>query len=363
MKNFCLLLLLNIFSSYAIASTEYETGLRAYNQGNYKFAKTLFEKSISNNPNDVNSRYMLSQIYMKEKNYAMAKFHYQKIINLAPKSQAGQYAQKGIQAIETYNSKTEAIALSQKTVSAVKNNTQSEPKPEIKPVKSEPEVQKLAKSTVKSNYVNTSNSTNSMVEFFYYVPSNIKNSSGYPIIFYLPGLGGDGKSMLHEGKQNFADKNGFAIASITFKFNQRDFDKNMSYQYPSAWSAKAFHDILAKLKNSGVAYKDVYIVGFSAGGQFASRFAIENPGFLKGCAILSSGARVIPDKPNSTRFFFAVGANDEKYRVDNQSKFVDAAKKQNIDVVGKVYPKMGHETSEQEDKDVEQFILQTNSKK
>ena len=169
--------------------------------------------------------------------------------------------------------------------------------------------------------------------------------------------------MLYGRNQAFADKNGFAIASITFKFNQEDFNKEQSYQYPNAWSGKAFKDVLAKIKKDGVSFGDVYMVGFSAGGQFASRFAVQNPGFLKGCAILSSGARVIPDKPNNTKFFFAVGENDDQYRRDNQSKFVEGAKNQNINVTGKVYSKLGHATSPEEDNDVEQFILKISGKK
>lgn len=335
MKKFITLLFLLSLSVSPVYAGDYETGLKAFNQGHYSISKALFEKAVKTNPKDINARYMLSQVYIKEGNLTAAKAQYKYIIGISPNSQAGIYAKQGLMMIE------------KQTTSSNSNSTYSAPKQNI----------------IQTDTVKTANASNQVLRYYYYVPSNLQNSSGYPIIFYLPGLGGNGKDMIHEGVQDFANKNGFAIASITFKFNEKDFNAEKSYQYPSAWSGQAFKDVLAKLKTKNVNFKDIYLVGFSAGGQFASRFAIENPGFLKGCAILSSGARVLPDKKQSTKFFFAVGGKDSEYHVKNQTMFVENAKKLGIDVTGKVYTKMGHATSSEEDRDVENFILETQNKK
>jgi len=216
---------------------------------------------------------------------------------------------------------------------------------------------------LKGDFVYTKNDTNKSVEFFYYVPTSLKNKSEYPLAVYIPGLGGDGKYCFNEAFYNFAEKNGFALASITFKFNENDFNNRVSYQYPRAWSGKAFKDILAELKINGVNFKDVYLIGFSAGGQFAARFSTENPNFLKGCVILSSGARVLPLRKQSTRFFYAVGGKDDEFRIKNYDYFVFYGVRAGLNVAGKIYPEMGHEVNSQVENDVFYFLKQVNLKK
>ena len=60
----------------------YEDGMKAYSSGNLKGAKIFFSRALDTNSRDVNSRYMLAQIYVREKNYAAAKYQYQYIIFL-----------------------------------------------------------------------------------------------------------------------------------------------------------------------------------------------------------------------------------------------------------------------------------------
>ena len=78
--------------------------------------------------------------------------------------------------------------------------------------------------------------------------------------------------------------------------------------------------------------------------------------------IIPEGIKVIPDKAQSTRFFYGVGENDDAGRKDNQAAFVEEAKILKIDVVGKVYPKFGHETNETIENDIMKFFIETNSK-
>ena len=161
MKKLAILLFCIIFyANSAFAISEYEAGLKAYNQGNYAFAKTLFIKALNLNPNDLNSRYMLSQVYIKEKNYTAAKNEYQKILRLAPNSQAGQYAKKGLQYIdEYYNKPSPTTVASNNTTKSVqtqvKNTTQVKPQ-----IQAKSQVQNLPKSQIQSGFVITSNQAN-----------------------------------------------------------------------------------------------------------------------------------------------------------------------------------------------------------
>lgn len=77
----------------------YEDGMKAYSSGNLKGAKIFFSRAIGTNSRDVNSRYMLAQIYVREKNYTAAKYQYQYIIKNAPKSQAATYSKQGLSLI------------------------------------------------------------------------------------------------------------------------------------------------------------------------------------------------------------------------------------------------------------------------
>lgn len=77
----------------------YEDGMKAYSSGNLKGAKIFFSRALGTNSRDVNSRYMLAQIYVREKNYTAAKYQYQYIIKNAPKSLAATYSKQGLSLI------------------------------------------------------------------------------------------------------------------------------------------------------------------------------------------------------------------------------------------------------------------------
>lgn len=110
-KKYILTILLFIaITTPVYAGVDFDAGMRAYNKGDYNFAKVLFQKAIEKNYYDVDSRYMYCQILMKEKNYEQAKNQYQIIIKSAPASLAAKLSKKGIENIEAYNQKIAAKA-------------------------------------------------------------------------------------------------------------------------------------------------------------------------------------------------------------------------------------------------------------
>lgn len=205
--------------------------------------------------------------------------------------------------------------------------------------------------------VTTANYANSTLEYYYYIPSSLveRKNKPYPLIVWVPGLDGDGESSLPEQFYKLADTKGYAILTPTFKFDEQNFEKRTSYQFPQAWSGQALLKILEKEKSNGLNYSKLYLAGFSAGGQFVSRFSFMKPEMVSACAILSSGARVKPEKNNGVKYFVGIGTMDDKYRRENAEIFNDAAQKLNIPIEYRQYY-MEHDTNEEEMNDVAEFF-------
>lgn len=218
------------------------------------------------------------------------------------------------------------------------------------------EAQDIAQSKKEVLYVNTPNFTNSTVKFMYYIPASLVNSKkSFPVIVYVPGLDGDGETSVNQEFYELADSSGFGILTPTFKFNMDDFQQNKSYQYPSAWAGDALVDMLNMAKGRGLNYSKIYLVGFSAGAQFSTRFSLFKPELVDACAIMASGARVIPRQANNVKYFVGIGTSDTEYRRENALLFANNARKLGMSVEYHQYP-IGHDMNEQEINDVVEFF-------
>ena len=208
-----------------------------------------------------------------------------------------------------------------------------------------------------TDYVLTDDvTTNRTVKFYYYIPAKLLNSkTPYPLIVTVPGLDGDGKNAVYGELVDLAERKGYAILAPTFKFNQADFDAQKAYQYPAVWSGKALLDMLSKAKSNGLNYSRLYLVGFSAGAQFVSRFSFIYPDIIDACAIMSSGARVAPKKKTNVKYFVGIGIRDIEYRTENAKIFYNAAISLGIPIEYKQYS-MEHEISGTELNDVVNFF-------
>lgn len=114
-------IILSTLANPVFAGVDYDAGMRAYNSGDYKFAKTLFQKAMQVNYQDVNARYMYCQILVKEKNYNEAKAQYKKIIEIAPTSQAASYSKAGLQKIDEYQNRLASENAAKQNITS--NNT------------------------------------------------------------------------------------------------------------------------------------------------------------------------------------------------------------------------------------------------
>lgn len=237
------------------------------------------------------------------------------------------------------------------------NYSYNSQKPAVtKPQSNQPQKQIYTEPVKRVEYISSQNPSNSNIKYYYYIPASLRGqTTAYPVIIWVPGLDGDGQESIDEKLYNLADTKGFAILSPTFKFNEEDFKQSKSYQYPQAWSGDALIRMLNQAKNNGLNYSKLYMVGFSAGAQFSSRFSFMRPDMVAACALLSSGARVKPDKKTGVKYFIGIGSMDTEYRLENAEIFNKAANALNIPIIYKKYD-MDHTTNEQEFNDVADFF-------
>ena len=192
-------------------------------------------------------------------------------------------------------------------------------------------------------YIQTNNYANARLNYYYYYPSSFAANNGqrYPLIVAVPGLSGNGKSFVSQEMKDFAMREGFGIVAPTFIEDADNFEAQKSYQYPSAWSGAAMMKILSDLESKGLKYSKLYMLGFSAGAQFVSRFSFIYPQSVAACAINGSGAKVWPQSNNGVHYYIAVGNQDEEIRKQNAQIFYNEAIKLGIPAVYKQY-NVGH---------------------
>jgi len=199
--------------------------------------------------------------------------------------------------------------------------------------------------------ITTSNYANPTLNYFYYIPQNVfKNKNErHPYLILIPGLGGQGQDFAIKPFRDFAKKEGFVIIAPSFVYDDKDHDNETSYQYPKTWSGQALNDILNSFDSKqGMMPSRIYMLGFSAGAQFASRYAMLYPDYVTACAFNAAGATDDPIKYQATKFYVAVGSLDEDVRKQTAQNFYSLAQKQGIDVTFKQYDNVGHAISDDE---------------
>lgn len=97
-------------SSSAIAADYYSVGVDAFNKGAYDKAGSNLEHAVRINPRSVNARYYLAQTYLKQNQISNAIVQYNRIILLAPDSQAAVLSQKGLSLIKQASQTTSNVA-------------------------------------------------------------------------------------------------------------------------------------------------------------------------------------------------------------------------------------------------------------
>lgn len=84
------------FSASSFAADYYSVGVDAFKKGAYSKAASNLEHAIRINPKNVNARYYLSQVFIRQNRNSEALNQYRRIIMLSPSSDAAILSQKGI---------------------------------------------------------------------------------------------------------------------------------------------------------------------------------------------------------------------------------------------------------------------------
>ncbi len=191
--------------------------------------------------------------------------------------------------------------------------------------------------------IETENYANRVLEYYYYIPSKVlkEKDKAHPILACIPYLSGRGEDFVLPIFKDFADEEGFVIISPSFIFDEKNWESQRSYQYPSAWSGEAFIRIAEKVKKEfELKISKFFFFGFSAGAQFSLRFALWKPELCSAVSAHAGGGTVIPEKFVDVKFFVSVG-KDDKGRIEIVENFYKKAKELGIDVIYRKYP-YGH---------------------
>lgn len=186
--------------------------------------------------------------------------------------------------------------------------------------------------------IETDNYANKTLNSYYYIPKSKHISQNMPIIVMLNGLSSRGDVMVTPALKSLAEQDGFIIVAPTFIFDEKNWATQTSYQYPNAWSGQALLNIINKLKiQKRINPGKIYIMGFSAGAQFAGRFASAYSDKVSAAIVYGSGAPIKLERNTNVRFLVGVGNQDINDRKLVASQLVKQAKALGIDAVYKEY--------------------------
>lgn len=172
-------------------------------------------------------------------------------------------------------------------------------------------------------------------EYYVYLPKDFDPKRAYWLFVGVHGLGGDGKGAL--GWESFADEGQCIVVGPSFKG---------TFQFPARGAGDAMKAIIKELAKEYKLEHKLFITGFSAGAQFAHRFALANPALAAGCAAHSAGDwDDVPDpKARAVPFLITCGTDDNKDpdRIAGARKFAQSLRQKGFKVESKWFDGVGH---------------------
>jgi len=171
-------------------------------------------------------------------------------------------------------------------------------------------------------------------EYYVYLPKDFDPARTYWVLVGVHGLGGDGKGAL--GWESFADEGQCIVVGPSFKDG---------YQSAGRGSADDMKAILRELAKEYKIQHKIFLTGFSAGAQFAHRFAMDNPMLIVGCAPHSAGSWSTPDvRARMVPFLVTCGSADNQNpdRLAGARRFVSELKQKHFKVESQWFDGVGH---------------------
>jgi len=189
---------------------------------------------------------------------------------------------------------------------------------------------------------------NTKLKYRVFIPDKTSKTR-FPVLVCIGGQNSEGNEYHTNPYRAFAKQNGFAIITVAFKnFDNEEFKKKRSYQYPKAWSAGALTTILGiTAKRYPINPYKLYLFGFSAGAQFVHRFTMLHSFSVTACAAHGAGGYDLPKHYIKTPILVTVGSED-KSRIRRFYQFVEKAVQEKIKIYPKVISGKGHLLSEEQ---------------
>ncbi len=193
-----------------------------------------------------------------------------------------------------------------------------------------------------SDTIETSNPHQSELTYHVYRPALQADARPWTLVL-LGGFNADGRRFMKAPYTRFASEHGYIIVAPSFKSSHQNFRDRVSYQFPQAWSGRALHAILDRLAASEPIDRDhIMVFGFSAGAQFAHRFALLYPSSCVASASHAAGGYTAPETFTQTQFLVTVGSKDSESRKKWARIFTDAADALGISVQHEIINGAGH---------------------
>ncbi len=190
--------------------------------------------------------------------------------------------------------------------------------------------------------------------FFWRVPS----VAPVGVLLLVPGYNGSGDSMFDEGWRRFADERALVLLAPTFQTSPEQLRKNQGYYYPEQGSGSQLEEALAEIhRRTGVNTDQIMIFGFSAGAQFAHRFALWKPQRVRALVAYSAAWWSDPSELlQEVPALIMCGEKDPRYGPTRE--FFEKAMVLDLPWIWRSYSETGHELTPAVRRMAEAFLAQ-----
>ncbi len=129
--------------------------------------------------------------------------------------------------------------------------------------------------------------------YYIWLPKEFKADKTYWLLVAVHGGGGDARTNSKAiSMRKTADKVNLPCIIISPKFNTQD--KQVS-RFPILGEGDFLKAVVKVVRSEFKLYEKILLMGKSMGGQFAHRFAFENPELIQACAPSAAGTWTTPD--------------------------------------------------------------------
>ena len=177
-------------------------------------------------------------------------------------------------------------------------------------------------------------------EYYIYVPTSYSVDDDWPVFVFIHGAGGSGKDCWNKF-QRYSEKEGYILVCPSLS------DAGGGW-YQEDGNIKLL-SILDQVYSEYSVRTQVFLSGFSAGGQFVQGFAFSYPENVAGVSVIAPGNIYIPTEGASLKpFYVMVGDLDTPDIVKRSQQLAISLEQYGYPVKYFLIPGIGHQMNDQE---------------